>query len=238
MAGSVLTFFLNNPLQSGSSAGALDLVQPATSTSTTGWIVGTNAAGNFSNMTYGTKKARTTFTTTAQPSGAPVTLAGHLAEDYFRSSVATTGDFSAGTWYSGASVIAVTAAGTDQDRIRVRLWRSANVDGTSATEITKGAMVGTTVTPSTTVAATSSASTHVGAFSLANEYLFYQCAVETVVAGGGTTRDCLFRFGAISSNVAGSFLATSAFSVTGGGGGTTPSGVGYWTRAQDWLLDS
>lgn len=235
MAGSVLTFFLNNPLQSGSSAGALDLVQPATSTSTTGWTVGTNAAGLFSRMTFGTEVPRGNFTATAQPSGPPISTAGILAQDCFRTSTATTGDFSAGTWYSCASMIAVTASGTAQDRLRTRIWRSVNVDGTGATEITKGAMIGTTIAPQTTVANTSSASTQIGAFSLANEYLFLQCALETVVAGAGTTRDCLMRFGAITSNVAGSFLATSSFSVTGGGGGGGVFGAGYWQRAQDWL---
>jgi len=234
MAASVLTFFLNNPLQSGSSAGALDLVQPATSTSTTGWTVGTIAAGNFSRMTFGVEVPTTNFTATAQPSGAPISTGGKLAQDCFRSSVATTGDFSAGTWYSAASMIAVTASGSAQDRLRTRIWRSVNVDGTGGTEITKGAMVGTTITPQTTVANTSSASTQVGAFSLANEYLFMQCALETVVAGAGSTRDCLIRFGAITSAIAGSFLATSLFSITGGGGGTV-SGAGYWQRCQDWL---
>jgi len=236
VAGSVLTFFLNNPLQSGSSAGALDLVQPATSTSTTGWTVGTIAAGNFSRLTYNAEVPTTNFTATAQPSGAPISTGGKLAQDCFRTSTATTGDFSAGTWYSCASMIAVTAAGTAQDRLRTRVWRSVNVDGTAGTEITKGTMVGTTITPSTTVAATSSASTQVGAFSLANEYLFLECALETVVAGAGTTRDCLIRLGAITSNVAGSFLATSNFSATGAA--ATAAGGGYWERVQNWLLDS
>ena len=60
-------------------------------------------------------------------------------------------------------------------------WRSANADGTSATEVTAGTMIGTTVTNvTTTVAQSSSASTQVGAFSLANEYLFWQLAWETV----------------------------------------------------------
>src|SRR5437899_965004 len=110
MPSSVLTFFLNNPRQSGSSAGLLDLTQPAASTSTTGWTVGTVVGGNYSRLTYNVEVPSTNFTTTVQLSGAPITASSHIAEDCWRTSTATTGDFSAGTWYSSASVIAVTAA--------------------------------------------------------------------------------------------------------------------------------
>jgi len=212
MAASILTLFGNNPKQSGSSALLLTLTQPGASTSTTGWTVGKIAATNYSRQTSTIENATTTFAATAQPSGAPA----NAAEDSWRISAATTGDFSAGTWYSSLSVLAVTAGATGTGNARFRLWRSANADGTSATEITKGAMVGGNVANLlTTVAQSSSASTQVGAFSLANEYLFLQTAWQITVASGSNTADTLIRLGSLAQT-SGTGLITSAFSGTGG----------------------
>lgn len=174
---SILTLYCDNPEQSGSSAGLLTLTTPGASTSTTGWIQGQVTAGNYSRMSFRQERADATFAATAEPSGSPL----GLAQDCFRISTATTGDFSAGTWYSSLSVIAVTSGGTHDGRANFRIWRSANADGTTATEVTAGRMVGTTVTGlSTTVAQSSSASTQIGAFSLSGEYLFLQVAWESV----------------------------------------------------------
>lgn len=174
---SILTLYCDNPEQSGSSAGLLTLTQPGASTSTTGWIQGTTAVGNYSRLSFRDERAASTFAGTAQPSGSPL----GKAQDCFRISGVTTGDFSAGTWYSSLSVIAVTSGGFQDGRARFRIWRSANADGTTATEITAGTMVGTSVADlATTVAQSSSASTQVGAFSVSNEYLFQQIAWETV----------------------------------------------------------
>src|SRR2546428_2742180 len=173
MPSSVLTFFLNNPIQSGSSAGLLDLTQPAASTSTTGWTVGTTVAASFSRQTYNTEVAAANFTATAQPSGAPITTGGQIAQDCWRISATTSGNFSAGTWYSSVSVIAVTNASSQAGRARFRIWRSADPGGTSPTELTKGTMVGTTTAAlSTTGAASSSASTNIASSTITNEYLF------------------------------------------------------------------
>lgn len=177
MPASVLTLYVGNPEQSGSSSGLLTPTAPTASTSTTGWIQGTTAAGNYSRLSFRQERAAATFAGTAQPSGEPL----GKAMDCFRLSAATTGDFSAGTWYSSISAIAVTSGGFQDGRARFRIWRSANADGTSATEITQGTMVGTTVTNlSSSVAQSSSASTQIGAFSLSNEYLLLQVAWETV----------------------------------------------------------
>jgi hypothetical protein len=225
MASSLLTFFMANPIQSGSSAGLLDLSTPAASTSTTGWTVGKIAAGNYSRLTYNSEIATGNFTTTVQPSGVPISVAGRLAEDCWRTSAATTGDFSTGTWYSSISAIAVSSGGDQDGRARFRIWRSANADGTGATEITQGAMVGVTITNlGTTVAQPSSASTRVVAFSLANEYLFLQVAWEITGAGAANARDVLIRYGSMTTRN-GSGLATSLFSATGAA--SAALGTGY-----------
>ncbi len=170
-----LTLFLNNPIQGGSNAGLLDMTAPTASTSTTGWTVGTTAPANYSRITYNLEQPTVNFTATAQPSGAPV----NLGEDCFRLSAQTTGQFSADTWYSSLSAIAVTSGGAQSGRARFRLWRSANVDGTAATELTQGAMLGSKITQlSTTVAQSSSASTLIAVSNLTNEFLFLQIAWE------------------------------------------------------------
>lgn len=173
---SSVTYYLNNPVQGGSNAGLLTTTAPAASTSTTGWTVGTTAVNQYSRQTYNSEIATTGFTSTAQPSGTLV----NLGEDCYRST-ATTGTFSAGTWYSSISCIAVSSGGIQQARGRFRIWKSSNADGTSATELTQGTMIGSQITElSTTVAQTSSASTAMGAVTLTNEYLFYQIALETL----------------------------------------------------------
>lgn len=174
---SVLTLYTDNPVQGGSSAGLLNLSAPTASTSTTGWTVGTTAANRYSRITYNAEITATNFTATAQPSGAPT----GSAQDCFRTSAATTGQFSAGTWYSSISVLAVSSGGVQDGRALFRIWRSANADGTSATELTQGAMIGSVVTDlSTTAAQSSSASTQIGTSNLTNEFLFMQVAWETL----------------------------------------------------------
>lgn len=236
MAASVLTLYVDNPRQSNSSAGLLDTAAPTASTSTTGWTVGTEPAADSSRLSFGIEKPRTSFLATLQPSGAPSQENGHWAEDCFRISAATTGDFSAGTWYSSLSVIAVTA-GADQDgRARVRLWRSSSESAQTPTEITAGVMIGgATTNLATTVAQSSSASTQIGAFSLANEYLFMQCAWEVTGAGGGTTRDVLVRLGPLarsSGDLIGSGLETPLFT-TAAAGADPGGGGGFLRRRRD-----
>lgn len=172
-----MAFYLNNPVQSGVNAGLLDTTAPTASTSTTGWTVGTNAVNQYSRVSYNAEVATAGFTSTAQPSGAPV----NLGQDTYRLSAVTTGQFSAGTWYSSLSVIAVTSGGIQQGRGRFRIWRSVNADGTAGTELTQGTMVGSQVTElNTSVAQSSSASTLIAASNLTNEFLFYQAAWETL----------------------------------------------------------
>lgn len=173
---SILTLYLNNPEQSNSSAGLLDVTQPGASTSTTGWILGNELhPGVYSRQSFRQERDDVTFTTTVEPSDVPL----GKAQDSWRISTGTSGTFSAGTWYSSVSVIAVSSGGARDGRARFRIWRSASEDGTSATEVTQGAMVGSLVTNlATTVAQSSSASTQVGGFSLSGEYLFLQVAWE------------------------------------------------------------
>jgi hypothetical protein len=171
-----LTLYLNNPVQGGSLAGLLDVTAPTASTSTTGWTVGTNSAV-YSRMTYNAEIPTGNFTATVQPSGVPV----NSGEDCYRLSAVTTGQFSAGTWYSSISALAVSSGGIQDGRARFRLYRSANADLTSATLLTQGTMVGSLVTGlATNVAQSSSASTFIAASNLTNEFLIMQIAWEAL----------------------------------------------------------
>ena len=439
---SILTLYMDNPEQSGSSAGRLNTSQPTASTSTTGWTVSFNGTTLYSRQSFRQERPSAEFASTAQPSGAPITK----AEDTWRISDATTGTFSAGTWYSSISAIAVSSGGTvptanvlhsgvslvnastyttpstiqcranslvlaiatqnnsigprtvssvagggistwvsvasqtyntnaaisvwrgmtaspaaasrvtviwsgtcancclsivefsgldatgsnganavvqsatttgttsratnilaavssesniivgafsfatrnpgytpgasttelvdiaanetasnsnyvmwstsshtrpsagatqslamagialelktvfPSGRARFRIWRSANADGTSATEITQSTMVGSQVTGlSTTVAQSSSASTQVAGFSLTNEYLFLQAAWETITGGLSNSDDRLVRLGSMET-VSGSGLVTADFTATGGGAAAVFGGMlmKYW----------
>src|SRR5256886_804572 len=125
---SVLTLFYNNPMQSGSSAGVLDLSQPTASTSTTGWTVGTLSPTLYSRMSFANKLTSTAFhSTPVELGGAPSATAGLLAADCWRLSAATSGTFSAGTWYSALSCLATTTGGSQDGNGRWRLWRSSSV---------------------------------------------------------------------------------------------------------------
>lgn len=215
MAGSLWTLYMNNPQQSNSSAGLLTLTQPGASTSTTGWNVGkTSISFPFSLMSYNVEKTSGQFNTAAKPATGPDVAGAHFAQDCWRISAATTGVFSAGTWYSSTSVISVTAALSGAGRVNYRLWRSSSESGAAPTELTKGRMVGTTITAlSTTVAQSSSASTQIASFSLTNEYLFMNMAWEIVTASGNNGADADIRFGSLAQTD-GSGLITSIFSGT------------------------
>lgn len=229
MAASVLTFHTDNPEQSSSSAGLLNLTAPTASTSTTGWTVGVTAINNFSLQTF---RSEVSFlnNATALPSVAP---AGK-AMDCWRISAATTGVFSAGTWYSSLSAIAVTNSSAQRGAALFRIWRSVNPDGTAATEITKSRMTGSTLagTLLTTVAQSSSASTQVAGFSLANEYLFMQAAWQITTVGTNAGSDVLVRLGPWTDVTNGSGLVTSAFSATQA---AATASSAYYKNQQQWF---
>ena len=174
--GSVVTLYCNDGAASGSNAGTLQTSTPSATNSATGWTVSGVAATRYSRQTYNTEVGTANFTTTLQPSGAPV----NSAEDCWRYGPST-GTFSGGTWYSSLSVIGVTAGGIQDGRARFKLWRASNAAGSNATQIvTTTVPVGAgVVNLSTTVAQSSAASFEVPGFELNGEYLFLQVAWET-----------------------------------------------------------
>jgi hypothetical protein len=170
------TFYLTDAYASGSNHGALqqDGSAPADAATFTGWTVAGRAVGDFARMSYNTERGTASFSSTAQPSGGPDNALG----DCFRIGPLT-GSFPAGDWNFSFAVRADSLGGTQDGRMNVRVWKSANADGSSATEITAGATALSTVTNLTTSASQNSTGTvTLGAVSLTNEYLFIQLAWE------------------------------------------------------------
>jgi hypothetical protein len=174
-----------------------------------GWIVGTSGAGLTASMLWGTEQANALFTsnsTTPKP-GTPASGNG------YRSTTPISGTFDNANWVFNIAVRSVTAAYTGTGRVRIRVFRSVNADGSAATELTGATQVGTTVGPgSTTVDATSIVTWAPGAaFTFNNEYLFVTVAWETVTASGGTTQDADLRTG---QSAAGTRFVTANFTAT------------------------
>jgi len=198
MAGAAITLFMTNTLvsvwqeMSETSPGA-----DATSSPNVGWVVGTTAPTVYSEMDAGNKAANGTFSATVRPDGSLNTTLG----DGLRSTNKYTGDFASANWTINGVVIGVTNSGAQDGRLRYRLFRSVNADGSGATEITAGVQIGATITNLSTTQQNSSVTFNPGAFSLTDEYLFIQIGWEITGAGGMSTTDVVFRIGNTATRV-------------------------------------
>lgn len=178
---------LHRSLQDGGTA-------PTAATTGTGWVTGTNASGQSCIQNGGSEVSRTSgqWGTTLQPSAAPSQSIG----DCWRSENTLSGTFANSNWTFAFGVRSVTAAYTGRFKLAVRVWKSSNANGSSATELTGGrvASTATAANLSTTADTTVSITWSPGATAtLTNEYLFVQVGVEITTAGGGTTQDIDFR---------------------------------------------
>jgi len=151
---------------------------PGTSMLGTGWHVDATAANQYSRMAKGVVRLASTFSGTAQPSGGPDSSLG----DGWRTEHQWTVSKPAGTWTFPIPFIA-SAAGEEgaQAAVCLRMWVSDNADGSTPTEITSGATVGTTVTDLQSEAEQVSLVTiSLGAVSFTAKYIFLQVALKVV----------------------------------------------------------
>lgn len=103
-----------------------------------GWTVGTTPAGNFSRMSGGVIRAADTFGAAAQPDGAPDPTLG----DGYVSRRPLSGVFEAGTWRFLTTANAEPSEPiTLKGRLNLRIWKTGQPNGDSATEITVGTWV-------------------------------------------------------------------------------------------------
>jgi len=192
-AAAAVTFYLLDSLASSSNHYSLQEggAPPTTATTGTGWTVGTTASLNYARMSAGVERAAGTFGSTQQPNGGPDNTLG----DCWRSDLLNI-TIPGGQWHVDIPVIAVSSGGDIAGSMFVRLWRSANADGSSATEITAGSQVTNNASNLTT--STPQILTKVftlGDVTLTNEYLFMQIAWAILTAGGAADRDVLIRVG-------------------------------------------
>lgn len=199
------TFFLKDVAVSG--FGSLSETNPGASTTGTGWTVGKIASGNFSALLYGTERATGTFSTTDY---LVTTHPNPGSGDSWRSENTMNGVFANANWVFTFPVRAVTAANAQRGRIKVRVWKSVNADGSSPTELTAATQTGTTITAISTSADNNSVVTWSpgGTVTLTAEYLFIQCEWEITTAGTTNTADILIRAGTSSTMVTSNFTPT------------------------------
>lgn len=179
---------------------------PTTATTGTGWVVGTVTPTKYARQDSGTERASTALAAGAQPDGAPDNTLG----DCWRSENTINGIFANANWSLSFSVIGVSrTTGTHDGCFRVRIWKSANADGSSASELTGSVQTTTQFTNlSNSVAQTLTVTWSPGATKeLNNEYLFVQVALQLDGAGGNANCDVLNRVGANANITTSDFTA-------------------------------
>lgn len=227
-----ITWYATNNLASNSSHQEMSETDPGTeayASPVTGWVVSTGAT-NRSKFEAQTERAATTFDATTYPNGTIDTALG----DCLRSATAYNGSFASANWVVHFESRANSNGGAQDGRMYCRLFRSANEDGSSATEITSAAQQGTLVSNLATSATLDSAATfNPGAFSVSNEYLFVQLAWERTGAGGMTSSDVNMRIGNAGGH--GTRVVTSDFAqITEG---STNATLGAVTSAATGTVD-
>lgn len=202
------TFYLKDALASGTSnLGSLSLTNPGASTTGTGWVVGTVVANRFAMMTYNAELASGAFTSSDDLASGPPPM--DLFGGAWRSETPLNGTFDATSWTITFAVRAVTSANGQTGRMKVRVLKGSQPDGSIGDDLQLldgGALTGTT----TGALATGSNQTSVVTFTPSsplvfnNQYLFIDCEWETIGPGGDANADVDIRAGD-------STIVTSAF---------------------------
>lgn len=184
----------------------------ATAATVGGWKVGKTSAGNSANLTVGTEQATfSSQTTTPKPTGLVTGAAG----DAWVSANPYNGDFDTSAWTIKIATRSVSTAMSGTGRVRVRVFASANADGSSARELTGSTQVGTTAGPGSTSADIISTVTWTpaSAIHLSNEYIFIAMAWEIITASGSNNADNDIRTGS-SGTTTGSNVLTGNFTAS------------------------
>ena len=189
--------------QDGNFGALVDGTAQAAASRTDGWTVAKLAAAQMAEFDAATKQASGAFSSATKPASF---LTGATA-NAFKTPAALTGDFANTSWVFTWAVRAGTAS-SQAGRMRMRVFRSVNADGSAATEITGSTQVGTTSAALTTTAdGTTTVTWSPGAIvTLANEFLFFVIAWEITTAAGSNSADVVIRTG--STGPAGSRLVT------------------------------
>lgn len=213
-------------LTSQSNFGSLVLnVIPPVATHATGWRVAREAAPEFGIMKYNTEQNFNVFGGVTQLGAAPTAINGNS----WRTFGTISGTVEPGTWTMQVAVRAVDNASGQRGRIRLRVWKSANSNGTGAVEITSGAQVGTTTGAITTAADQLSVVTFTTAapVTLNAEYLFFEVEWEITTAATNNQADLRFRLGDQS------FVVVPVMSITPTMAGASATGSAGLIRVEE-----
>lgn len=196
------TYFLANAVATGSNGGQLTETAQADAVTATGWIVGTGATQHAA-MDWGIEVPSANFVDTTHPDGTLDNTTG----DFLRTENALTGAFAAGNWSLTFVLTAETSGGAADGRIRFRLFKGSAADGSNAVEITSAQQSCGIATDVGTKVSSALTTFNPGAFSLNNEYLFFQIAWERTGAGGMANSDVHLVTG--SSSTVGTRIVTT-----------------------------
>lgn len=155
------------------------------------WPARLGAVGNVSSSSSGTTSFIDSKTGPTKGTGTSNTSTLPAGDSFVAGPY--TGTFAATAWQFDWKMKTGTAGGIG--RIRMRVWKSTNADGSSATELTAGALVGATVTLLTSGDVNSSISWSPGAITLAGHYLFFQIEWNETTAGSTATDTVQFSIG-------------------------------------------
>lgn len=197
-----------------SSHGKLDdSAVPTGADHATGWLVAKTATTTpFDVMQFGTEKSGS-WSATTEIGGGPAT------NNCWRTESKVNGTFASGQWLINCLLEANNTASAQRGRLRMRVWRSANADGSSATQITTNspdqALVSTTsgaltkltevtdlVSPTDTSVDMVTITWSPGSLTLSNEYLFFETEWEITTAGGSNSSNVRFLAGPATTVVA------------------------------------
>lgn len=174
-----------------------------------GWTVGTTAAGNYSVLQGNTIRAAGTFDGTA-----PTTFSQYG----YRTDWPISGSFANTDWSALLSARSGPTYYDMQGKVGFRLWRSANANGSGATQITNGwnmcadAIEFTAINQVVTKTVTWSPG---GVVTLTNEYLWQEILWEITTAAANAAAIVYFPEQA-AANLA---LTTPDFTAASAGGG-------------------
>lgn len=179
--------------------------------SNSGWVVAKLAPTRYAILNNGTEANSNTFTTTDILTSNPpvVNVTFNNATPYTPPSLIVSSDsittlflynavFPAGTWTFDFPLRAQSNGGTQDGRVRLRVFKAQRSGDTfsNTTELTTVALNGTTVTNlTTTTTQTSTVTWSAPAFSLENEYLIIKIAWEITGASNNNNSDIRFMYG-------------------------------------------
>lgn len=183
----------------GNFGALVDGVDQAAASRVDGWTVAKLGSGQSSEFDAGTKQISTSFSAEAITTKPASFLTGTTA-NAFKTPAPLTGTF-AGTIWLLLIAVRATVAASQAGRTRIRIFKSVNASGASATELTSGAQVGfATGALSTTADQDVDNNWNLGStVTVNNEYLFFVLAWETTTAGGNNSADVVIRTGQAST---------------------------------------